>query len=288
MRPNLLPVPHTAEASFDVRHEQLPYFTNPWHFHPELELNYVVRSSGTRFIGQSVERFEGEEIILLGSNLPHYWKNDATYYDPTNELTAEAIVVRFAPDFAGKSFFDLPETRRINGLFERAAVGLKLQPPLSGRVGKKLKQLTTVSGFPQLMLLFELLHQIAESEAVSEVSVPYLPSQQWQKQNERMSRVMAFLLGQFTVPILLDQVAEVASMNPAAFCRYFRSHTGQTLTQFVTDLRIRYACELLIKTDDPITAIGEQAGFENASHFVQTFRKQQGQTPAVYRRKMAG
>lgn len=286
MRPNRLDVPLTPNASFDIRHEQLAHFTNPWHFHPELELNYIVAGTGTRFIGQSVERFGPGEILLLGSYLPHYWKSDPAYYEPHSELKAEAIVVRFKPDFVGTTFFSLPETKRIQAVIDRAAVGLKLDSPLAEQVASALTALTATAGFPQLMALLTLLYELSQSDAVTDISPRYVLSQQWQKQSERMSRVVAYLLDQFTQPVLLEKVADVANMNPASFCRYFRTQTGQTLTQFVTDLRIRYACELLIKSNVRVTEVGEQAGFDNVSHFVQLFRKHRQQTPAAFRRQM--
>lgn len=109
MRPNLLNVPQNESRSFDLRHEIIPYFNNPWHFHPEIELNFIISGSGTRFIGQSVERFRDGEIVLLGKNLPHYWKNDNNYYNPVNTSPSEAIIVRFSEDFAGKDFSGFPK-----------------------------------------------------------------------------------------------------------------------------------------------------------------------------------
>lgn len=249
-------------------------------------MNYVVAGTGTRFIGQSVERFEAGEILLLGSHLPHYWKSDVAYHEPESGLIAEAIVVRFLPHFVGDMFFHLPETRSIRALLDRAAAGLKIREPLAGRVADALRNLTTLSGFGQLSGLLSILHEIAASEALTEVSPGYAAEPQWPKQSERMGRVMAYLLDQFTQPVTLEKVADLASMNPSAFCRYFRARTGQTLTGFVTDLRIRYACELLAGSDASVTVIGEQAGFDNVSHFVQTFRRHRQQTPAAYRRQM--
>lgn len=280
VRPNRLTVPLTESRSFDLRHERVPCFANPWHFHPELELNHVVAGTGTRFIGQRVERFEGGEIILLGRNLPHYWKSDAA----PDGAFSEAIVVRFAEDFVGKPFLELPETRPMQALFNRATVGLRLLEPLRGRVAGGLAELTKLTSFRQLAALLALLHDIAESDAVATVSPRYVPSEALEKQSERLNRVMAYLMEHFTEPVSLAAVADLASMNPAAFCRYFRTQTGQTLTQFVTDLRLRYACELLTKRDDPVALVSEQVGFGNVSHFVQLFRKARHQTPAAFRR----
>ena len=281
VRPNRLTVPLTESRSFDLRHERVPYFANPWHFHPELELNHVVAGTGTRFIGQSVERFGGGEIILLGRNLPHYWKSDAAPEGPSSE----AIVVRFAEDFVGKPFLELPETRRLHALFDRATLGLRLLEPLRSRVADGLLALTELTGFGQLAALLVLLNDIAESDDVAVVSPRYVPSEALEKQSERLNRVMAYLMEHFTEPVSLSVVADLASMNQAAFCRYFRTQTGQTLTQFLTDLRLRYACELLTKRDDPVALVSEQVGFGNVSHFVQLFRKARNQTPAAFRKQ---
>ncbi|MCY7350253.1 MAG: AraC family transcriptional regulator [Cytophagaceae bacterium] len=284
MRPNRLKVPHSPGQSFDLRHERVACFTHPWHFHPELELNFVVVSTGTRFIGQRVQRFEGGEIVLLGPNLPHYWKNDAAYAHPESPQPAEAIVVRFAPDFVGSAFFELPEAAALRALWAKSIGGLMLLEPLRTGVAAALHRLLTLDGFEQLMALLTLLQRIATSDAVEVISPNYVPSQLLTRHNERLNRVIAYLMEHFTEPIATGQVADLAGMNPAAFCRYFKAQTGQTLTQFVTDLRIRYACELLGKSDESVAEVGFRVGFDNASHFIQAFKKQQNQTPTGYRK----
>lgn len=285
MRPDRLLVPQQPHRSFDLRHERLPFFTNPWHFHPEIELNYVVSSAGMRFIGHSIDRFSDGEIILLGSNLPHYWKNDAVYSEAGNSLQAEAIVARFTPNFAGEPFWELPETKPIQRLLNRAGVGLKLLDPLRADIADQLRAMVNLDGLAQLTALLHILDQIARSEAVVAISPGYVPTPQLSRQSERLSRVVGHLMQRVQAPVSLPEIAELANMNPAAFCRYFKSQTGQTLTQFVIDLRIRYACDLLTRTDGSITLISEQAGFENVSYFVQAFRKKQGVTPARFRQQ---
>ncbi|CAG5000197.1 HTH-type transcriptional activator RhaS [Dyadobacter sp. CECT 9275] len=286
MRPNRLTVPLNHDRSFDIRHEIVPYFNNPWHFHPELELNYVVASSGTRFIGNNIEKFEGGEIILLGKHLSHYWKNDQQFLQPECLQKPEAIVVRFAEDFAGKGFFLIPETQVIQRLFEKARGGLKLHEPLRSRVADALHALIAQEGFRQLMLFLDILHEIGSSEQMTVISPDYRPSALLTKNNEKLGKIYAYLLEHFTEQISLTRVAEIASMNEAAFCRYFKSQTGRTFTHYLTDLRIRYACDLLCKKDTSVTEVCYEIGFENVSHFIQVFKKQMGQTPFEFRKGM--
>ena len=79
------------------------------------------------------------------------------------------------------------------------------------------------------------------------ISPGYVPTQQLIKQNERLSHVITYLIEHFARPVSLYQVAQLANMNEAAFCRHFKAQTGKTLTQYLTDLRIQYACKLLSK-----------------------------------------
>ena len=107
MRPNRLAVPHSESRSFDLRQERLPYFSNPWHFHPEIELLYCIKGRGTNFIGNSIRQIEEGEILLLGKNLPHTRQRDREYYTQNKTEIPESIVIQFKEDFLGSTFFQL-------------------------------------------------------------------------------------------------------------------------------------------------------------------------------------
>jgi AraC-like DNA-binding protein len=179
---------------------------------------------------------------------------------------AEAIVVRFTEDFVGEKFFKLPETHAIHLLFERATRGLKLVEPLKGHIARKLLALMEKDGFERLISLLEILQTIARSQAMQTISPSYVPDQVLIKNKQRLGKVIAYLIEHFTEPVSLSHIAGLASMNEAAFCRFFKSQTGQTMMQYLTDLRIRYACELLGKDEESVTQICFLAGFENVSH----------------------
>ncbi len=86
-----------------------------WHYHPEIELVYVNGGSGKRQIGSHVSYFTNGDLILIGSNLPHCGLTD--------KLTGnkKETVVQMKQDFLGSDFFDIPEMKRIQSLFELAA-----------------------------------------------------------------------------------------------------------------------------------------------------------------------
>ena len=98
MKPELVKIPEQSRQSFNIREDKVPNVNSKWHYHPQIELICCHRGSGMQFVGDSIKRFERQNIVLLGSNLPHYWK-----FDP--EFTGEdaegpyATVIHFFDDF---------------------------------------------------------------------------------------------------------------------------------------------------------------------------------------------
>ena len=97
---------------------------------------------------------------------------------------------------------------------------------------------------------------------------------------------MAFLNKHYTQPICLEDVASYAAMNPTAFCRFFKENTGKTFRQHITDMRIGYACKLLLNGKWNISEISLECGFESVAHFNRCFKKHTGMTPTSYRKKI--
>src|SRR5690349_23437463 len=118
-----------------------------WHFHPEYEIVYVEAEQGIRHIGDHISKYEGSDLALIGPNIPHL------NFDYGVKTIAETVVVQMKEHFLGASFFDLPEIAAINDLFERAKSGLAFYGETKRLAGEKLKMLTTLNHFDQLISL---------------------------------------------------------------------------------------------------------------------------------------
>src|SRR5699024_6162770 len=117
-------IPAMMQDSFTVKHEVQPNFGNTWHYHPELELHYIIKGRGTRFIGNSIDPFKEGDLVLIGENIPHTWKCEDQYFHEDSSLEVEAIVIQFRKDFLGDNFLNLPESHLIPQLFEKAKAGM--------------------------------------------------------------------------------------------------------------------------------------------------------------------
>src|SRR5882724_5959921 len=85
--------------------------------------------------------------------------------------------------------------------------------------------------------------------------------------------------------ISLEDLALEVGMSRFHFARAFRRSTAKSPHQYLTELRVERAKQMLVHSDRPIVEIALAAGFGSQSHFTHTFRRSTGVTPAAYRRR---
>lgn len=283
MKPVYLKVATSPETSVDIRHDELPYFKNPWHFHPELELTLILKGTGSRFVGDNISPFVENELTLIGPNLPHLWRNDPAFYQKNGNLLAEAVVVRFSRDFAGKDFFSMPAMTTIVELLERSKRGMAITGITRSEVTRKMLDITGQQGARQVITLIEILDILADSNEYSFLSSMGFARQFNTSDSKRIDSIYNYILTHFRNPIHLEDVAEAANMNASAFCRYFKTKTGKTLVHFINEVRVGYACKLLLQGKYSLSEICYEVGFQSQSYFAKQFRIVTGQTPLQYR-----
>ena len=283
MKPHLLKVPKAASQSFGVRRDVAQFFYKYWHYHPELELTYIKKGSGTYFVGDRIESFEGEELIFLGKNLPHLWQTHAPA--KTEADRSEAIVVHFTEDFWGGAFLDLPEMSQVRGVMEKAGRGLKITGQTRHKVASAMEKMLECNGLDRLLLLLGILKILADSPDLQSLSDARFDRQFNETETRRLEKIYAFSLENFTRPVCLEEVAAVASMSQPAFCRYFKSRTRKTYSAFLLELRLSHACNLLMNTETSVAQVCYESGFNTFSNFNRYFKKSKGMTPVAYRKQ---
>jgi AraC-like DNA-binding protein len=276
---------HTVDTVIGFDSSEYDYFYNPWHYHPEFELTLIVKSYGQRQVGDSIENFSSGDIVLVGQNLPHVWKSDEAFFKNNDQLKAQAVVVKFLPDFAGAGFLDKPVFQEIRAiLFEKAAHGLRLNGPLRSKVEKMMLKLIGMSEIERLIQLISILHVISKSKNMELLaSVGYRNSNA--KNNHRVNKVLDYLMDHYQENITLEVIAGVVNMNKNAFCRFFKKSTRKNLFTVLNEVRISKACQHLVETELDILQVCYANGFNNISNFNKAFKKITGTSPMNYRRK---
>lgn len=284
MKPHFHKVPVKLEDSFSVRHDIKSNFGSVWHYHPELELHYVLKGEGVRFIGDNIANFSAGEMVLLGENLPHTWRGNTSYLEKGLGSNVEAIVLHFLPTCFGKDFLALPETQPVRKLFERAKRGILVSGVTKLKVARLLNETLNSSGLDRLVLLLSILRLLsASSDDTETITSTYVVSHSNDLEMARLDKVYSYTLYHFKREISLGEIASVASMSKTSFCRYFKLMTNKTFSEFLTEIRISHACRALIENRLPTEVICFESGFNNISNFYRHFKKVTGLTPLEYK-----
>lgn len=251
-----------------------------WHFHPELELVYINGGSGKRHIGNHLSYFNGGDLILIGSNLPHYGF--------TNRLTGNhsETIIQLKKDFLGTTFIKTPELQAIDKLLERAKSGISFFGITKTIIGERLEKLTELNPFYRMLELLAILQELALSNDYQLLNAEGYAFEVEQQDNDRANTIFSYVRAHFKEVITLLEIAKEVNMTVPSFCRYFKKlSAGKTFIQFVNEFRVVHSCKLLVETTDSITEICFDCGFNNFSHFSRLFKQTTGKVPSEYRKE---
>lgn len=288
MRPQLLKVSKDPQHSFSVRRDLVPYINNRWHYHAEVELLHFNKGEGTQFIGDSIKRFKAGDVVLVGSNLPHYWRFDDAYFDENAPVNADVRVAHFCQDFWGSQFLELPENIHVKTILDKAKRGLQITGKTREKVAKLLGSLLHASDNQRIILLIEALNVIANCDQLETLCSIGFKYEVVKDDKDRINAIYEYSLKNFKRPIQLEEIAGVANISPNSFCRYFKSRTRKTYSKFLIELRVGYACKLLIENNLSVKQLCYESGFNNFTSFHKYFKMITSKSPLSYQKEFMG
>jgi AraC-like DNA-binding protein len=111
-------------------------------------------------------------------------------------------------------------------------------------------------------------------------------SDEWQgRSGERFSRSLTHIHKHFTTDVDVDELAAMEHLSASRFRCLFKSATGMSPTEYVINLRMDKACQLLTDTESTVSEIAAMCGYSNVLYFIRIFKKKKGITPGKYREK---
>lgn len=281
MKLHLLNRSSLENQSLTISHNKYKNFLKIWHFHEEFELVLILKSSGTRFVGDSIERFDAKDLVLIGKNVPHMWLNDDEYFKEDCSVESEAIAIHFKREFLGNVFFELPEMKQIANLLDLASRGVKFSL-IDNSIIEKLKNIENIDAPLKIVMILSILNDLSKSKFKQTLSSSGFINTYHKSENKRLNQMYEFIFQNFNTPISSSSVANAIGMNKSAFSRFFKKTHRKSFTKYLNDLRVGYACKLLMDNDESITSIAYLSGFNNISNFNRQFKATKGKSPSDF------
>ncbi len=134
----------------------------------------------------------------------------------------------------------------------------------------------------QERILSNFQHPTAENYHYRRPTLPGKPSIANKNKNE-INKVLLYIHNQYNKPITLDELSRMIHFNKCYFIKIFRSLVGMSPYEYITNLRINEAKQLLIRTSQSVSTIAEQTGFMDTNNFIRRFRSRTNVSPLQYR-----
>jgi AraC-like DNA-binding protein len=272
-----------SDSALYVKNDMAPYIDYPLHLHPEYELVYIEKGFGKRIIGDHIDDFTDGDLVFLSPNLPHIWQCDPVFYHEPQPGATSCYVLHFGHDCLGSNFFELPDLLPLQALFTKGENGILLKGNLKKEVTSDLLTLYQLNGPKRIALFIEILLKIAVSDETELLSSVFYKNPYEVKNKERFALLYGYILQNFKTPLKIADIASRLNMTETSLCRYYKKQTDKTLVVFINEIRIKYACRLLCKTNKNITEISFDAGFNNVSYFNRQFKSITNLTPNEYK-----
>ncbi len=286
MKPIFEKINKLEDQSFYFEEVLKPYFTDLWHFHPEIEILYVREGYGIKYIGDSIKAFYPGDIVIIGSDTPHVFSCNTDYLNPDNKLLAGAICIQFMEYFLGKSSQGIPEFHKIEELLNEAKRGIQFVSKTNNLLIKHIEELPYLSGMKRLLGLLTILDIMATSKDTEYLSsLNYKPIVINSEDKFRMETIYRYVSQNYNKEIFLEEIASLVNLTPPSFCRYFKSRTTKVFSSFVNEVRIGNSCKMLRENKHTISQVCYESGFNYLSNFNRQFKEIKGMTPSEYQSK---
>lgn len=253
-----------------------------WHFHEEYELHLITETTGKVFVGDYIGHFQPGQLVLTGPHLPHNWIT-TEFPDGHEAVNVRDKVLQFSREPLAKSAELIPEMSSLMALLERAGHGIEFYG-ISTKIEQMMDRFKECQGLDRLALFLELMATLAKHDNYRLLSSVQLQSRESQRHLDEISEIVGFVSENFASNLSMAEVAERFGMSESRFSRYFRKATGNTFTDFVTRMRINKASQLLLNTEQYISTICYNVGFNNVANFNRRFMEVRGMTPSEFRK----
>jgi len=272
-------IPEDSPLGVFCFEQHKPRFDHDYHHHPEIEITSIRSSTGQYLIGDATGSFEPGDLFILGTNLPHRFKN-------WTDGVARSRVLQFREATVGDTILNRPAFTPIRRMIGLAARGLLIRGSASARASRQIDRVfrhrEQARGFADFLVLLETLSECKTATPLCGAGYASDPNS---ASGQRLARVLSYIDSHWHERLSLASVAHVAALHPQSFSRFFRRHLGLTFQAYLVQTRVGHVARRLIESDASVTEIALASGFDNMANFHRHFKRAHGTSPLRYRQR---
>ena len=255
-------------------------FNYPLHRHNELELNFIENGNGARrIVGDNIEILDKYDLVLIGAGLEHGWEQHECKMKNVHEL-----MIQFPADLLSDSLLRKNQMDSLRHLMENAKRGVSFGQDACRLLRERIQEITTTkAGFYRVIKLYELLYEMSLQKDYHVLSSNPFSYTTPLPDSRRVRKVAEYIEKHFQDDIRLNELADLVSMTPTSFSRFFKLRTGKSLSDYLIDVRLGHATRKLVDSTMSIVEICYDCGFNNVSNFNRMFKKKKKCTPSQFR-----
>jgi len=269
--------PLTKEDFFVVLYHPNAKFDFPTHYHPEYEINYVENAKGKRIVGESVNDYDGVDMVITGPNIYHSWQSE----------TGEAglvVTIQFHKELLPASFQNKNLFLPIKEMLERSYRGIVFSKETIAVLAPRIKMLMNENGFNSFLEFMSILHDMAISDNQKVLCSQTFSPELDMFKSRRIKLVCDYINKNYQDKIMIEVLANLIGMTNSSFCHFFKKRTHKSFVDYLNEVRIGHASVQMIETTKTISEVCYNCGFNNISNFNRIFRAKKGLTPSEFRK----
>lgn len=273
-------VPIQEASGFYVVERSKNTFDYPVHCHDAYEINFLFGCNGARrIVGDSIEELKGVDLVMVGPGIEHGWEMHDCKSDDMREIT-----VQFGTSFFLESYLQDNKLDNMRRLLRRSANGVAFGLDTILRCYHLLE--TTVneeSPFEKMYAVHKLVAGLSKSKDIRELSSSAFSQAYTSNDSRRITKVQTYIAEHVMERIRLIELANLVGMTESSFSRFFKLHTGTSVSEYIMSMRLGRAIRRLVDTKMSISEICYECGFNNVSHFCRCFRQMKKCSPSEFR-----
>ena len=262
------------------------------HRHEFVQIIYMCKGRLQHAINDNVFNVYKGDIFIIPPFVPHYYivDQDEKYELIEFEFMPEFINEKFSENLRDNSFMDFaylePFFVSENEIKPRLNLKGSIQTEVEGIFSEVIREYITKESDFELIIKALLLKLLILVGREFKRDIIGTESQGlFERHKDALYTSISYINSNFKNDLTLEEAAKVAMLSQSYYRYLFKQLTQKTFTEYLNDLRILKAIELLrTKLDMKIIEICYEVGYNNINHFNKTFRQVTGTTPMSFRK----